>query len=173
MILTPYFIKKEIKRMSSAHAKRAHSFRSLGEVKNALLFFDAPDLTRVLPCIRQLEERNILVTACAYANKEVTDWPSSILLIREKTDTNLFGIPHSTIAEQINRIPSDLLIDLTGEKSYPMHLLVLRHPSGFKVGGKTDLSEQIHDLSIIMTNKNDIDYLFGQILFYLQAIHSK
>lgn len=173
MIITHYFIKKEIKGVRQQTVGRAHRYQSLDEIRTVLLLFDAKNLSEVQPCIRQLENRKIKVSACAYTKEEMPNWPASILLIREKKDVNKLGIPVAAIEEKFNSIQADLLIDLTETQSYSMRLLMLKHPSLFKVGAKSEGLEQLHDLSIAVTNKNSIGYLFEQILFYLQAIRSK
>ncbi len=173
MILTPCFIKKEIRKNSKGIPERVHCYRSLDQIRTVLLLFDAPKLNEIQPCIRQLEERNIKVTSCAYTREKISGWPPSILLIYEKQDVNRLGFPSPNLEKQFRQIPADLLIDLTGLQSHSMHLLMLKHPSHFKVGTKPAEGEQLHDLSITMTDKNDISYLFEQILFYLQSIRSE
>ena len=50
--------------------------------------------------------------------------------------------------------------------------LMLQHPCRFKVGVKhADID--LYDLSISVTEREDIKHLFEHILFYLQAIRSK
>ena len=53
-----------------------------------------------------------------------------------------------------------------------MQYLMLQHPCRFKVGVKhADID--LYDLSISVTEREDIKHLFEHILFYLQAIRSK
>ena len=78
----------------------------------------------------------------------------------------------AAVVERFRTIKADILIDLTRPDCYPMQYLMLQHPCGFKVGVKhADID--LYDLSISVTEREDIKHLFEHILFYLQAIRSK
>ena len=55
---------------------------------------------------------------------------------------------------------------------YALQYIALRHPSAFKVGIKYP-GQEWYDLGLTVTDKDDIQYLFGQILFYLRSIRAK
>jgi len=81
-------------------------------------------------------------------------------------------VPSDAVLERFRTIKADILIDLTRPDCYPMQYLMLQHPCGFKVGVKhADID--LYDLSISVTEREDIKHLFEHILFYLQEIRSK
>ena len=81
-------------------------------------------------------------------------------------------VPFDAVLERFRTIKADILIDLTRPDCYPMQYLMLQHPCGFKVGVKhADID--LYDLSISVTEREDIKHLFEHILFYLQEIRSK
>lgn len=173
MIITPYFIKKEIRKLTKEAPGRTHYYRSFDEAGSVLLLFDAKDLKEVEPCIQQLVRMKKRVFACAYAKSDYPDWPPSYLLIREKKDVNLWGLPSREIAGKLQEMRADLLIDLSHPHSYTLRYLMLQLPVPLKTGAKLNDVESPYDLTISLTAGNQIRYIFDQILFYLQAIRSK
>ena len=69
-------------------------------------------------------------------------------------------------------LKADILIDITRPGCYALQYIALRHPSAFKVGIKYP-GQEWYDLGLTVTDKDDIQYLFGQILFYLRSIRAK
>ena len=85
---------------------------------------------------------------------------------------NVWQVPSDVVLERFKTVKADILIDLTRPDCYPMQYLMLQHPCRFKVGVKhADID--LYDLSISVTEREDIKHLFEHILFYLQAIRSK
>jgi hypothetical protein len=174
MILTNYFLKKEIQKLTGNAAGRPHQFRSLKEIKNILIICDTKDwgVTRV--CIEKLRSMNKTVNTAIYSptKKDVPTWYSNYLLLRADKDVNLWGFPERIIQKQFYSLPADLVIDFSGENSLPMYYMFLQHPSTFKTGIKRS-ENPVYDFSIIPTEENDsLQYLFEQLLNYLQSIIS-
>ena len=89
----------------------------------------------------------------------------------EKKLLSAWGFPSEEVVSQLASIPVDLLIDLTQPGCYPMQYVALRHPSTFKVGVKYP-EQEWYDMGLLVAERNDIAYLFEQILFYLRTIHA-
>jgi hypothetical protein len=116
---------------------------------------------------------NKVVNTAVYAPtaKDVPTWVSNYLLLRADRDINLWGFPDKSLQRQFYGLNADVIIDFTGEKSAAMYYLVLKHPSTFKAGVKSELSA--YDFSLIPTSGNsDLTYNFNQLLNYLQSIAS-
>jgi hypothetical protein len=174
MILTCYFLKKEIRRLTGNASERPHQYRSLKEIKNILLICDAKDWTIVRGCIEKLRSMNKTVNTAIYSPtaKEVPTWYSNYLLLRADKDVNIWGFPEKSIQKQFYHLPADLIIDFSGADSLPMFYMLLQHPSTFKTGIKRS-ENPIYDFSIIPPEgNNDLHYLFHQLLNYLQSITS-
>ncbi|MDR3308358.1 MAG: hypothetical protein LBS80_00190 [Tannerella sp.] len=173
MILTNYFINRELKRLASQSASRLHQYRSLRDVHKVLFICDAKDWNKARPCIERLKAMNKVVNTAVYAPtaKDVPTWVSNYLLLRADRDINLWGFPDKSLQRQFYGLNADVIIDFTGEKSAAMYYLVLKHPSTFKAGVKSELSA--YDFSLIPTSGNsDLTYNFNQLLNYLQSIAS-
>lgn len=183
MILTNYFIKKKINRLSGLSPKRACYYRAFQDVRHILVFYDVRDREPVGACLEKLRKLRKEVRGCvlvsspsaaasfAGASSGAAGGVSADYPVSLSKSLNLWGFPSEAVRREIDALPADLLIDLTRRHCYAMQYLVLRHPSRFKVGPKRD-SLDFYDLSILPTDRDDTAYLFDQILFYLQSIHS-
>lgn len=172
MILSNYFIKKKIRELIAHPPARRRAYRSLNEVRHILVFYEAKDRDQVEPCLETLRKMHKQVTACVYAPGSGSGpFPDGYRVIGPK-DVNRGGFPSAATSRAIKEINADLLIDLSRPGCYPLQYLLLQHPCPFKAGSKTD-GPDLYDLSILVTGQDGIPYLFEQILFYLQSIHSK
>ncbi|MDR0394497.1 MAG: hypothetical protein LBH77_04985 [Tannerella sp.] len=175
MILTNYFLKKEIRKLTDKAFERPHQYRSFKEIKNILFICDTKDWNVVRTCIEKLRSMNKTINTAIYSptEKDVPTWYSNYLLLRADKDVNVWGFPEKYIRNQFYSLPADLIIDFSDENSLPMRYMLLQHPSTFKSGIKR-CENPVYDLSIIPPEKNDdLRYLFEQLLNYLQSITSK
>ncbi|MDR3253173.1 MAG: hypothetical protein LBT35_06410 [Tannerella sp.] len=173
MILTNYFINRELKKLASQAASRRHQYRSLSDITKILFICDAKDWNEARSCIERLKAMNKTVNTAVYAPtaKDVPTWVSNYLLLRADRDINIWGFPDKSLQQQFNGLNADVIIDFTGEKSAAMYYLVLKHPSTFKAGIKSEASA--YDFSLIPTTANsNLTYNFDQLLSYLQSITS-
>ena len=175
MILTSYFLKKEISKLAKNAASRPHWYRSMDDVKKILFICNSKDWETGRHCVEQLKSLNKSVNTAIYAptEKDVPTWYSNYLLLRADRDVNLFGFPEKSLQRQFNTLAADLILDFSGEKAPAMYYLLLQHPSTFKAGIKQS-ENSVYDLSIIPPENSDsVQYLFNQLLNYLKSIASK
>jgi hypothetical protein len=174
MIITQYFLKKEIRHLTAKAAERPHQYLSFGDVSEILFICHTKDWDKCRGCIEKLKSMKKTVHTAVYAptEKDVPVWVSNYLLLCGDRDVNIWGYPLSGIQKQFFHLPADLIIDFAGEEALPMHYLFLKHPSFFKTGIKQS-DNKIYDFSIIPPEENnDIPYLFNQIVDYLKTITS-
>jgi hypothetical protein len=174
MILTQYFLKREIRKLTAKAAGRPHQYLSFGDISTILFICHTRDWDVCRRCIEQLKAMKKSVNTAVYAptEKDVPTWVSNYLLLRGDKDMNIWGFPSFSIQKQFLHLPADVIIDFAGEKELPMHYLFLKHPSVFKAGVKQS-ENKIYDFSIIPDEENnDIPYLFNQIIDYLKTITS-
>lgn len=174
MILTNYFIKKKIRKLALGLPARKRGFCTLKDARSILVFYRAKDKEAVESCLEKLRMMHKLVSACLYVTDRVSDrsLPADYHTLDSKEDLTLWGFPKEDKCKEIKDIKADILIDLVGQDSYAMQYILLQHDCFFKVGAKQDETD-FYDLSIRVTDRDDIKYLFEQILFYLQSIRSK
>lgn len=173
MRLTNYFIRRKVKALAGQVQSRKRCFRSLADARNILVLYHADDQDIVEPCLKTLRALNKKVNVCMYVSGgTVLEEGPSQMLVNAITDLDMWYIPSDAVCKKFNLQEADILIDLTRGGNYAMHYLLLNHPCSFRVGARNrDLD--MYDLTISMTNGDDIKYLFEQILFYLQTIRSK
>lgn len=171
MRLTNYFIKKKVQSLASGAAGRKHEFCALEDAGHILVLYQANDRELVEPCLDVLRKKNKKVQACVYVTGD-PEADASCIPVHAKKDVNVWQVPSDVVLERFKTVKADILIDLTRPDCYPMQYLMLQHPCRFKVGVKhADID--LYDLSISVTEREDIKHLFEHILFYLQAIRSK
>ena len=173
MRLTNYFIKKKVQSLASGAASRKHEFCTLEDAGHILVLYQANDSELVEPCLDVLRKKNKKVQACVYVTGDLApETDASYIPVHAKKDVSTWLVPSDAVLERFRTIKADILIDLTRPDCYPMQYLMLQHPCGFKVGVKpADID--LYDLSISVTEREDIKHLFEHILFYLQEIRSK
>ena len=158
MRLTDYFIKKKVQSLAFGAACRKHESRALEDVSHILVLYQANDHELAESCLNVLRRKNKWVQACVYVSGESTpEMNASYVQIHAGKDVNIWQVPFRSVLDRFKAIKADLLIDLTPPDCYPMQYLMLH----------------LYDLSISVTEREDIKYLFGHILFYLEAIRSK
>ncbi|MDR3251909.1 MAG: hypothetical protein LBT42_09650 [Tannerella sp.] len=175
MILTNYFLNKEILKLTGKASARPHQYRSMNDIKSLLIICDSRDWDVMRYCVEKLRSSGKTVNTAIYSptRKDVPTWVSNYLLLRGDSDVNLFGFPAKSVQQQFYNLSADVIIDFSGDKSAAMLYMILKHPSAFKVGVKRS-ENPAYDFSIIPPEGNDdIKYLFDQILGYLQSITSK
>ena len=175
MVLTNYFLKKEIQRLIRETSERPHQYRSMNDIKNILLICDSKDWDIIRHCIEKLRSMNKTVHTAIFAvnKKDVPTWYSNYLLLRADKDVNIWGFPEKSTQKQFYQIPADLLIDFSGAHASPLYYMFLKHPATFKAGVKHS-EESAYDFSIIPPEDNgDLSYLFEQLISYLKTINSK
>ena len=175
MILTNYFLNKEIRKLIGKAADRPHQYRSMDDVNKILFICNSKDWETGRHCVEQLKSMNKTVNTAIFAptEKDVPTWYSNYLLLRADRDVNLWGFPEKSLQRQFNTLPADLILDFSGEESPAMYYLLLHHPSTFKAGIKRS-ENSVYDFSIIPPEEKDnLQYLFDQLLNYLKSITSK
>lgn len=172
--ITEYFIQRKVKRLARVTAKRNHFFRSLKEAHDIVVFYEGKNLEEIEPCLETLRMLKKNVRACVSVSVEApADFPDSYVLVNTAKDISIWGFPKHETIKRVNAMKADILIDLTGKNCYPMRYLMLQHPSTFKIGLKRGYEQDMYDFSLSVTDKDNMKYLFGQIIFYLQTIRSK
>ncbi|MDR1201117.1 MAG: hypothetical protein LBL58_05725 [Tannerellaceae bacterium] len=172
MKLSNFFIKRKIQDLAKETARTAR-FCSLSDADDVLVVFNLNDQNEVLTCVEKLREFTANIHLCAYFAKKTkeeavnTSW---LYIFEEELDSK--GVPTDSMIERFNMLPADIVLDLTRKNNYAIQYLLLKHPSLFKVGNKSFLRD-MYDLTIPMTDDEDINVYFGHILYYLLTIRSK
>lgn len=174
MKLTNYFIKKKIQALEEQAAHREHHSLSLAEARSLLVFYNIEDHQAVTKLLTALHKENKKISTCVFVpekNNELQESDTTIF-VHAKRDLNAWCFPSEKIVERVKATQADILIDLTRPNCYAMHLIILQHPCSFKVGIKYP-EQEWYDFALSITDKDDLEYLFGQILFYLRSIGTK
>lgn len=173
MSIRNYFIKRKIAKLAQ-HTGRKKVFRSWKEINRVIIFYDLSDRNEVNFCVSALKEAEKEVLLCTYGTDrpDVKNDSDLSLTVSSKTDLDLFGIPLPSTIKVLNDFSPDILIDLTSRVSYTMQFLFLSCICDFKTGIKKNDMNQ-YGFAISVTDHTDINYLFKQIIFYLQCIRTK
>lgn len=174
MILTNYFIKKKVQELAAGLPERKRGFSTLKEAHRILVLYQAKDQEAVAPGLERLRGMHKQVVACLSVADHTScqALPADCHTLDVKKDLTIWGIPKEDKCKEIKEIKADIVINLCDPDHYAMQYIMLQHDCSFTAGikqGGTDL----YDLSILVTDRDDIKYLFEQILFYLQSIRSK
>ena len=174
MVLTNFFLKKEIHKLIRKASERPHQYRSLDDIKNILFVCDSKDWNIIRGCIEKLKSMNKTVHTAIFATskKDVPTWYSNYLLLRADRNVDLLGFPEKILQKQFYHLPADLLIDFSSSQASPLYYMLLKHPSTFKAGIKYS-EDSAYDLSIIPPeDTTTLPYLFDQLIVYLKTIQS-
>lgn len=173
MILTHYFIKKKVEKQAAVLSGRKRKYCSLEEARRLLVFYQEKDKEVVEPCLEMLRQMKKQVVVCIYTSRTAAKpLPADYHILDCQKDVDIWGCPSDAKCKELKEINADILINLTGSDCYALQYILLQHDCPFKVGAKLGETD-IHDLSISLTESDDVKYLFEQLLFYLQTIRSK
>ena len=171
-MITSYFIKKKVQILAAAERQRSHRSLPFEQVKSILILYNAADHEALQEGIKRLKAAHKQVQTCLFVVSEaLAEEEKKSAIVVEKKLLSAWGFPSEEVVSQLASIPVDLLIDLTQPGCYPMQYVALRHPSTFKVGVKYP-EQEWYDMGLLVAERNDIAYLFEQILFYLRTIHA-
>ena len=171
-MITSYFIKKKVQTLAAE--ARCKSRRSLPfeQVKSILILYNAADHDALQEGFKTLKATHKQLHTCLFVGEEpLAEEEKQSAIVVEKKQLSTWGFPSEEVVKQLSAVSADLLIDLTRPSCYPMQYLALRHPSTFKVGLKYP-GQEWYDMGLLVAERNDIAYLFEQILFYLHTIHA-
>lgn len=173
MFLSHYYIRKEIGRLKKNALKRSRNFCSLQKAGRLLVFCLYSDWNDIKEYVSQLRSGNKEVILCVYSGNEEApeDFTDKDVFISKK-DLNWFGFPKTDKLDKCMAVESDIVIDLTCGRVPSLSYMVLKHNAPFKVGIKNN-NMDFYDLTISMSDAANVDYLFSQIIFYLQTISFK
>ena len=175
MVLTNYFLRKEIKKLIDKASERPHQYRSLNDIRQVLFICDSKDWDVIRSCIEKLKamKKTVHTAIFATSKKDLPTWYSNYLLLRADQDVDFWGFPNHALQKQFYSIPADLLIDFTGSQSSPLYYMLMKHPSTFKAGIKYS-NDSAHDFSIIPPEDNQsLVFLFDELINYLTTINSR
>jgi hypothetical protein len=96
--------------------------------------------------------------------------PEEINGFSKKQTSWCFEIPKTKLAEDFIHQKFDILIDLTGQKSFPLVYITALSEAAFKIGYSSN-SVNYFDLNIEFQVQPDADQLATQILYYLKRIN--
>ena len=175
MILSQYYIKKEISRQMKKQPERSsRKFCSLQKANRLLVFCSYSDLDVIDKQLSQLKSDNKDVILCVYSttgdNSEKLS--ENDIIISPGKDLTKLGFPKQEKLDKCLSVGCDIIIDLTCGKVPALQYMLLKHNAPFKVGVKSN-DMDLYDLTISTSEAAEIDYLFSQILFYLQTISFK
>lgn len=173
MRLSNYIIKKKIKSLIASNAKGQHTFKMYDQLKNIVVLYEIADFEGVERGISKLKSGGKQIVSYGYVRKEaIPECDESYKFVIEKKDVNIWGVPSGELSDLFKEERADVIIDLTHPGCYALQYLFLNHPCDFKAGIKKHAYD-FYDVSIVVTDKDEISYLFEQILFYLQNIRTK
>jgi hypothetical protein len=173
MILKKYLYNRKIRKLISEASSREHRFCPLEEANSVLALFLREDYDEVAPRLKELYSQNKQVYCCVSGNgsfERINELPC--IYIDKTKDVDKYGIPIDEIQTKFMNSPADILFDLSRGKCRTLKLLLVQHPSTFKVGERLN-EDFMYDFSMIMTEGRATSDLFENLLFYLRSIRSK
>lgn len=173
-MFTDYFIKKKLQTLTAEAANRVHRSVSLDEARSLLVLYNESDHKTVVKALEPLRKEKKKIMTCVFIRSKESDIPfdDANIPVHSKTDLNAWGFPSDSIVNKVSALKADILIDITQPGCFAMQYVALLHPCTFKAGIKYP-GQEWYDLGLTVTDKDDIQYLFGQILFYLHSIRAK
>ena len=106
----------------------------------------------VEPIVQQLRSAGKEVQVCAMPDQKEIAW--------------LTGMPKKEVRERLQSRHYDMLMDLTQQTNITMQYMALYTRTGIKTG--RDIGKKIYDLSIDTPAQPTPDFLFEQIVKYIQ-----
>lgn len=170
-MFTNYFIKRKVQILAVKSANRPHHYVSLNEAHTLLVLYNEEDRNAVMAVLEPLRKAQKEIYSCVFISSSVSDViaDEASIPVNPKKDLNAWGFPSEMLINKTVGIKADILIDVSRPGCYALQYIALKHPCSFKVGLKYE-GQEWYDLALAMTDRNDIQYLLEQILFYLRSV---
>jgi hypothetical protein len=164
---------KQLKRFT--REKKVHNFVSARKV--GIVFYASSKNTfqQVVDFTSFLTSQNLEVCLLSYCPlKEI---PQEFQLFESvniftKKETNWYGKPLTTVANEFMTNNFDILIDLSTEEVFPLKWVVSLSKAKFRVGNLS-YPDNPNDLIINIKPNEDLSYLISQIKHYLNLINNR
>lgn len=170
-----YFAIRSIKRILFNQKRNSH-YIDFKSVKSILILFEADSEDQNLfikNCIATLSEQGKKVSAWGYLNqKEISSPVFPYYRLFANKELSFLGIPNPALAKELQANEYDLVMQLTTKDILPLDYLLAVAISPLKISKKKSY-KGISDLMIDITETSDTEFLFEQILFYLNKIKTK
>lgn len=172
MILSHYYINKDIRRLIAARDATKRNFCPLEKARRVLILLREKDrMAMDAELARFAQSRKVFYVS--YTNDALAPSLSDDrYTFSLKKDLNLWGYPSERVMTEWLSHKADILIDLSQGEIPALQYLVLHHTVSCKVGIKFR-AKDIYDLAIITKGGEELNFLFEQIIFYLETINFK
>lgn len=119
------------------------------DIRSVLILHEGLEVEHIAQQLRSLGKE---VQVCAMPDKKEISW--------------LTGMPKKEVREHLQSRHYDMLIDLTQQTNITMQYMALYTRTGIKTG--RDIGKKLYDLSIDTPAQPTPDFLFEQIVKYIQ-----
>ena len=119
------------------------------DIRSVLILHEGLEVEHIAQHLRSMGKE---VQVCAMPDKKEISW--------------LTGMPKKEVREHLQSRHYDMLMDLTQQTNITMQYLALYTRAGIKTG--RDIGKKLYDLSIDTPAQPTADFLFEQIVKYIQ-----
>ncbi len=153
---------------------RLSAYPSYDHVRSVFVLFESEWQERnadIKKLVARLQNDGKKVVAWGYCPKK--DILSPILpehRILGTSSVNLFGGVKKIVLQDLSRMQFDLLLDLTLNPVLPLQYVALYARADFKIGCR--LNERLYNMTVPASPNTTPEYMFGQMIHYLQTIKS-
>lgn len=177
--------KWNFRRRQRKYKREEKSFVSYQEAKHILLLFQSHGRDNdqiIFQIIDQLKKDGKTVTAIGYVQrKKWGTYQTDCIVTFSSKETGILGLPQKSIMDILLKNDYDLLLNFSCLSIIPLEYLQLYSNASCKVGAKIkylqepDIMIQMPDCppSESFFSKEETNYLFEQMRFYLRSIRSK
>lgn len=156
--------------------KRNSYYPDFKSIKSILILFKSEENEKnkfIREIIADLKNKGKKVTVWGYLDKKVTE--TAVLpdfRLFSNSELTFYKIPTPLLTDEFTHVEYDMVILLSNMDILPLDYLLAQANSQFKVS-KTKSYKGISDFMINVDESADEDYLYKQILFYLESIKAK
>ena len=119
------------------------------DIRSVLILHEGLEVEHIAQQLRSMGKE---VQVCAMPDKKEISW--------------LTGMPKKEVRERLHSRHYDMLMDLTQQTNITMQYMALYTRTGIKTG--RDIGKKLYDLSIDTPAQPTADFLFEQIVKYIQ-----
>ena len=176
--------KWNFRRRAKQHKRERKAFVPYEQIQTVVVLFESVGENEdhvYHDIIRQLQQDGKQVRSFAYMEKSKNAlYHRENLTILDKKQVNCLHLPEEHILEQVKSISCDVLFDFTLRCVLPLQYVMLYTDAKCRVGIECEklpspdfmIGAQPKDLKEGVNEKNDLNFLFGQMLFYLKTIRT-
>ncbi len=133
------------------------------------------DFKHIVSLYQSMQSNNIQVDiVCYYPGKILPDEYTALryLTCFKRSDLSFFYLPDKDYLNDFISTPYEILIDINFKNQFPLRYITALSKAEFKIGAGQTIDSNILDMTLEISDKENIEFYLQQVEHYLKMINT-